>query len=550
MRFPRTPRRRRGFPLAVCAALCIALAAAGCGGGGGTKTAALVKIGTSSTIDTVNPFTALQLLPNQLFDQEYPFLFYHDHTGHLKGDFATDWTISNQFKTIRITVHSGGKWSDGQPLTAKDAAWMLNTVVRLKAGPGANFDGYMPTLKSASAPNDTTLVVQLSAPTTVALGQLASIPILPEHVWAKYAKGDGKALTTFQNPAPHVGGGPFYLAKYTPKQIAIFNVNPGYYGPKPHVKRLGFTLYSSTDAMVQGIKNGEVDAINGAPYASLPALRKAGVHIDNPDAFDSLWLTINDSSKPTQHPELHNLKVREAIDMAVDRERIVRTAMFGSAEPGAAVMPPANLNLHLDAPPTPFDLDQANTILDGLGYKKGSDGIRVANGHKMSYKVILLQDPGGPEQTTLEIMKNDLRQIGIQINVTPLDATAALAALEGPKKDYSTFDMFMLSFIGNYLPSGTLPVFRCNALGAYNYSGTCSKEFDALDDKATAATDEATAQKYTLDEQRWVMEHRPLLVIAYLKDIYAYRDPWTGFVAGPQGWFYGTHETAVSVAQK
>jgi peptide/nickel transport system substrate-binding protein len=548
MRF-RTRRPRLAFPLAACVAACIALAAAGCGGSG-TQSAALVKIGTSSTIDTVNPFTALQLLPTQLFDQEYPFLVSYDSTGKLRGDFATSWSITDQFKKITFTVHSGGRWSDGQPLTAKDAAWMLNTVVRLKRASAANFFGYVPTLKGASAPNDTTVVVEFTKPSPYGLNQLASIPILPEHVWARYAKGDGRAIESFQNPAPHVGGGPFYLAKYTPKQSAIFAVNPGYYGSKPHVRRLGFTLYSSTDALVQGIKTGEVDAIESAPFSALPALRRAGLNIDNPSAFDSLWLGLNDSNAARQHLELHNLKVREALDMAIDRDRIVKTAMFGSAEPGSSVMPPANNDLHLSAPTTPFDLAQANSILDGLGYKRGSDGIRVANGHPMSYRVILLQDPGGPEETTLEIMKNDLKQIGVQISVTPLDFSSAYNLVEGPKKDYATFDMFMLTFIGNYLPGGTLPVFRCDALGAYSYTGTCSRQFDALDNAQVAATSPQQALKYVQDEQRWVLTHRPLLVIAYLRDIYAYRNGWTGFNAGPTGWFYATHETAVNVAKK
>jgi peptide/nickel transport system substrate-binding protein len=301
--------------------------------------------------------------------------------------------------------------------------------------------------------------------------------------------------------------------------------------------------------MVQGVKNGEVDAIENAPFSSLPVLRRSGLNIDNPPSFKSLWLTINDSSHATQHPELHDLKVREAFDMAIDRDRIVQTAMFGSATPGAALLPPANAD-HLDAAATPFDLDQANAILDGLGYKKGSDGIRVADGHPMSYKVIQLQDPGGPSSTALEIMKNDFKQIGVQLMITPLDPSAAIPALFGAKKDYATFDLFMLSYSGNYLPDGTLTVLRCNALGAYNYSGTCSKEFDGLNDKAAAATDEAAAKQYVLDEQRWIMAHRPILDIADEKPIFAYGDGWTGFNAGPDGWFYTTHETGVNVERK
>jgi ABC-type transport system substrate-binding protein len=147
-------------------------------------------------------------------------------------------------------------------------------------------------------------------------------------------------------------------------------------------------------------------------------------------------------------------------------------------------------------------------------------------------------------------MKNDFEQIGVKLNVTPLDATSAFSELAGPKNDYATFDMFMFTFIGNYLPGGTLPVFRCDAIGSYSYTGTCSKQFDALDNAQVAATSQATALKYVQDEQRWVLTHRPILNIAYLNDIYAYRNGWTGFQAGPTGWFYLTHETGVNIAKQ
>ena len=61
--------------------------------------------------------------------------------------------------------------------------------------------------------------------------------IVPQHVWAKYATGAGKGLTTFANNAPIVSGGPFILRKYTAKQSALFERNPTYFGTKPHLQR-------------------------------------------------------------------------------------------------------------------------------------------------------------------------------------------------------------------------------------------------------------------------------------------------------------------------
>jgi peptide/nickel transport system substrate-binding protein len=69
-------------------------------------------------------------------------------------------------------------------------------------------------------------VLTYKRPVANVLSQVQQVPILPEHIWAKYATGNGKAMTRFSNGAPIVSGGPFILDKYTPKQIALFKRNP------------------------------------------------------------------------------------------------------------------------------------------------------------------------------------------------------------------------------------------------------------------------------------------------------------------------------------
>jgi peptide/nickel transport system substrate-binding protein len=153
-------------------------------------------------------------------------------------------------RRLTWTFHTqpNAKWSDGKPLTAADAAWTYNTIIKFKSGPTAALS--IPDLKSASAPRPDTLVLTYAHPSAAALADLQPVPILPEHVWAKYATGNGKALRTFQNNAPIVSGGPFILEKYTPRADALFKRNPTFYGPKPHIAGLALEFFDNTDAMV------------------------------------------------------------------------------------------------------------------------------------------------------------------------------------------------------------------------------------------------------------------------------------------------------------
>ena len=131
-------------------------------------------------------------------------------------------------------------------------------------------------MKSATAPNATTLVLTYKQPVANVLSQVQQVPILPEHIWAKYATGNGKALKTFSNNAPIVSGGPFILDKYTPKQIALFKRNPNFYGPKPHIDGFGLQFFSTTDAMITALKSNQLDGVEvPVPPTSVATLKAA-----------------------------------------------------------------------------------------------------------------------------------------------------------------------------------------------------------------------------------------------------------------------------------
>src|SRR6478672_1450274 len=287
------PRSSRRAPRLAAAAVAVALAATACGGsssgGGAVKEGGVFRLGSSSSIDSLNPFVAFQADAYSTFEYIYPELVQYNPKLQFVPDFARSWQQSTDGLTWTFHTQPNAKWSDGKPLTAADAAWTYSTILKFQAGPTANSAGYVAHMKSATAPNATTLVLTYDRPVANVLSQVQQAPILPEHIWAQYATGNGKALKTFQNNAPIVSGGPFILTKYTPKQVALFKKNPAFYGPKPHIDGFGLQFFQTTDAEVTALKSGQLDGVE-VPVAptSVATLKNAHFMVRSSpgDSFD------------------------------------------------------------------------------------------------------------------------------------------------------------------------------------------------------------------------------------------------------------------------
>jgi len=334
---------------ALLAAAAAVLAVAACGGGsassGGStiKQGGVFRMGTSSTIDSLNPFIAFQSDAYTTFEYIYPTLVQYTPSLKIVENFARSWTTSPDGRTWTFTTQPNAKWSDGKPLTAADAAWTFSTIMKFADGATANSAGYVAHMKSATAPNATTLVLTYSQPVANVLSQVQQVPIMPEHIWAQYATGNGKALKTFQNNAPIVSGGPFILTKYTPKQVALFKKNPAFYGPKPHIDGFGLQFFQTTDAEVTALKSGQLDGVEvPVPPTSVATLKAAHFQVRSSPgvAFDDFIINSNPQQQAS-HKELLNPLLRQAFDHAINRQAVVATSLLGHGQPGSTIIPPA-----------------------------------------------------------------------------------------------------------------------------------------------------------------------------------------------------------------
>jgi peptide/nickel transport system substrate-binding protein len=535
-------------PVVLAALLCLGLTA--CTGGGtspkGVANGGTLRIGMTQTIDNLNPFVGFEQVSYNIWETIYPQLDQYDVKSlAIEPDFATSWDTSSDGKTWTFHTRAGARWSDGMPLTAADAAWTINTIIAFKNGPTANLGGDVAHLQNAEATDPTTLVLHYSEPVANVLPNLQVIPILPQHVWAPVAGSNGKGLRSYQNlpqgDQPVVSGGPFMLSSYTKNQVALFSRNPHWYGARPHIDGFGIEFFTDQDALVQAMTSGDIDAIaspGGVPPTAVQALKRPDIHLYTGPSLSWPDFIINANPTKPQHKELLDPLVREAFEYAIDREQIVKTAYLGYAQPGGSIIPPSTRSWHDPSiHPLPFDLTKANQLLDQAGYGVGPNGLRVAQGHPMSYTLIFASDQSGPGDRAFQIIQADFKKIGVHLVQKTQDATAATVSMYGQDYKSYPFDVAMWAWITLIDPDYILAVPTCAQWGVLNDSGYCNKEYDRLYQEQGTAPSEAARRQIVYRMQEMIYTSRAYIVIAYLDTIEAWSTRWSGFVESPQGFF-------------
>jgi len=530
------------------ALMAFALVGVACGGssgggssespGGTVKEGGTLKVGSSSTFDTLNPFTAFQANSILVFLYEYPYLSQYDNQNKIVPEFATRWETSSDGLTLTYHLVPNAKWSDGQTLDSSDVAWTFNTIVKYVKGATSYYAGDVVDLTTVTATDPDTVTFTYSQPVANAVALLQAIPILPEHVWGKFATGNGNGLKTYPNvptSEPVVSGGPFELVKYQKDQIALLEKNPNFWGTKPHIDGFGIQIFSDDDAMITAYKNGELDGIEGVPTTAVKSLQSAGYKINSTEGMFFYDFITNSNPLKTNHKELLNPQVKEAFEYAIDRQQIIDVVLGGQGTLGSTIVPPADGQWHDPSiKPLPFDVDKANQILDGLGYTKGSDGIRVADGHPMAYTMIIPSSRQAELSRTFQIMQPDFQQIGVKLTLKILDPSAAFDAIGAPDWQYKDFDLAMWDWIPAVDPAEILSVLLRNQWGSNSDTGYNNPTYDNLYNQQEREVNPGKRQQLVYQMQKIQFDDRPYIILNYPNVIDSYNaKKWADFYNEP-----------------
>lgn len=321
------------------------------------------------------------------------------------NDLATGYSCSDDGLTWTFELRDDVLFTDGEPLTASDVAFTVNSAVKSDA-----FEGDLSMVEEAVAQGDAVVELHLNKPYNALLYTLAVLGIVPEHAY-----GDGYGA----NP---VGSGRYTLERWDQGQQAIFRANPGYYGDAPLMERV-VVVFMEEDAALAAVQAGQVDI--AFTYATHAQQSVDGYDLVNYATVDSRGISLptipaggtkdagGGVTYATGNDVTCDLAVRRAINEAVDRDQVIANVLSGYGKVAYSVgddMPWSSEDMRVE-----LDRDDARKLLDDAGWEPGDDGVRVrvCDGVRASFDLWYSSDDS-VRQAMANELSNQLAEVGIE----------------------------------------------------------------------------------------------------------------------------------------
>ncbi|MGI5971627.1 MAG: peptide ABC transporter substrate-binding protein [Oscillospiraceae bacterium] len=452
---------------------------------------------------------------------------------------AESYDVSEDGLTWTFKLRKGLKWSDGSDLTAKDfvyswkrvadpatAAPYGETVLGMVKGFDEAAAGDVDAL-AVSAPDDTTLVVELAHPCAY-FDKLAAFATLSPVNQATIEK-NGDAWAT--KPETYICNGPFYISEWVPGSYILFKKNP-YYRDADSIKldSMKMLLMEDPNASYAAWQTGEAMMIKDVPTEEIPSLQgNPEFHID--PLLGTYYLSLNDSL-----PQFSDPRVRMALSLAIDRKYVANTLMQGTYSPapnfigtgvvdwdGSSFMENANGGKpYIDIEDFAGNLAKAKQLLAEAGYPNG-EGFPA-----ITYSI----NDAGYHKVVAQYLQQAWKELGITVNVDIVEW-----ATFTPMRRAGDYEASRNGWLFDYNdPSNMLELLYStngNNDGKYN-----NPAYDAAMDKAAAEADPETRSKYLHEAEDILMADAACIPVAYYNEFYLQSDKITGSWHSPYGYWY------------
>lgn len=418
----------------------------------------------------------------------------------------TEWTA---------VIRDGINWQDGEKFTAEDVKF---TYEYYRDGPQNRYTHHVnevPDIKTIDIAEDgKTLTFKCS----YACPQLdtitfADLPILPQHIWK-----DVENPRKFTDLA--IGTGPYKLTEYKEGERYILEANADYFKGEPTVKKINLPIISDSTAMFNALKSGEIDASKRpVPIELQDSLLDSNFQLAKTSALSITQLGLNFTKEPFATHEF-----RAAIAESIDKDAIVQTV--GSGVSGVEGYP------HKDSPWTnpdnaePFDRAAAEAKFDELGYKDtDNDGFREdKDGKKLTFKLIVSSSEPIFVRVS-ELIKNQLKEVGIEVEVKSSDPTTFAA--DSLEKNY---DMYV-SLIGPHGAADPDQFVMSQRAGYLWAKGLAYPEMDKLQEEWEAANTAEGRKEVSFKMQTLYNAQPTAISLYYPEQVYAFNpSSYAGYV--------------------
>ena len=414
----------------------------------------------------LNPVIANDSASGTINDQVFNGLVKYDKDIKLIGDLAERWDVSNRGKTITFHLRKGVMWHDGVEFTADDCLFTYQKFIDPKVATPYS-SSYMD-VRKAVAVDKYTFRVTYKEPFSPAL-ESWSMGMVPKHLL------DGRDINTDQFNRHPIGTGPYKFKEWIAGQKIVLEANDDYFEGRPNIDQFIYRIIPDSSTMFQELLSGGVDMMGLTP---LQYLRKSETRRikENYRKFRYPANAFTYLGYNLTNPFFMYVRVRQALSYAINRQSIIDGILLGLGRPCTGPFSYVSWAYTPGAKSYNYDPELAKKMLAEEGWKdQNGDGILEKNGK--SFRFTILTNQGNTERIrTAEIIQQNLRTVGIDVNIRVMEWQAFLEQI-----DKRSFEAIILGWSMGRDPD-LYDIWHSSKTkkGEYNFIGYTNDEVDRL----------------------------------------------------------------------
>lgn len=493
----------------------VALASVGCSKSAPKKSAAasgsVLRIGNGAEPQDLDPQVMTAFTDQNIALALFEGLCALDEKSSTPVPAAAErWGVSDDGLTWTFHLRANLKWSDGTPLNAADfvASWRRALSPKIAAEysyllfPLKNAEAIAnakaaPDTLGAEAPDDRTLRLTLERATPY-LPALTANPIwfpVPPRVLEKFRATDARG-TAWTRPGNLVGNGPFVLKTWEPNARVEVARNPHYWDAAAvRLDAITFFPTENMDVDERNFRAGQVDITAELPLAKVDSYRKSAPEALRLDPFlETFFLRFN-----TTRPPLNDARVRRALSLAIDRERLSRTLLRGTRAPAPHYTPP-NCAGYTSEARVPHDVAQAKALLAAAGFPEGK-GFPALD--------VQIKNDELHAKTLEAIQAMWVRDLGVHVTLSPMEQKTWVA-----NQQSLNYAISSARWVGDFVdPVTFLDMFVGG--GSNNWTGWADRDYDAAIEAAAVAREPAKRYGYFQNAEQKLLEGAPIAPVFF-----------------------------------
>jgi peptide/nickel transport system substrate-binding protein len=460
-------------------------------------------------------------------------LIWQDAKQSLEPQLAESWrTIDDT--TWEFKLREGVKFHDGTDFGAKDVIYTVCRIPMVRDSP-SSFTIYTKAIAGMEAPDPHTLIIKTDTPYPLLPTELSAWGILSAEsngVEGDIAfsrdgcegMGEPPATAQFNSGEAAIGTGPYRFVEHAPGNRIVLERNDDYWGEQPHWTKVTFRPITSDGPRVAALLAGDVDFIEKPPIQDLERIESEGFGIAQELSNRVIYLHFDHEQEPSpgitgtdgRNP-FEDVRVREAVSVAINRQAIVERIMGGLALPAGELLPGVMFGASPDAKADPYDPDRAQALLEEAGYPEGfglvigSPNDRYINDAKIAQAVAQM-----------------LTRIGIETQVDAITASTFFS-----RRNNQEFSMYLAGWgsgtgeMSSPLAALVATPNKEKGMGGTNAGGYSNPEMDALLEQALATVDDTEREKLLQQASQVVMDDYGILPLHFEVTPWAFREGLT-----------------------